>query len=188
MNRGEQEVRIIGGSLRGRKLAFPDAPGLRPTPDRVRETLFNWLAPHISGMRVLDLFAGSGALGIEAVSRGATSAVLVESNVAAEKQLRESVVRMALGDVRIERGDALAYLKRAMAGGEGPFDLVFLDPPFDSGLQEPALKLVFRLGALAPGGFCYLETPAPGTTSALARGLDPAPQRDGRRGRLSSAA
>jgi 16S rRNA (guanine966-N2)-methyltransferase len=160
MNRGVQEVRIVGGSLRGRKLGFPDAPGLRPTPDRVRETLFNWLAPHIGGMRVLDLFAGSGALGIEAVSRGASSAVLVESNPAAAKQLRESVIRLGLGNARVEGADAMAYLKRAMSpGGEGPFDLIFLDPPFDSGLQEPALKLIARLGALAPGGFCYLESP-----------------------------
>jgi 16S rRNA (guanine966-N2)-methyltransferase len=160
MSRVVQEVRIVGGSLRGRKLAFPDAPGLRPTPDRVRETLFNWLAPHIDGMRVLDLFAGSGALGIEAISRGATSAVLVESNPVAAKQLRESVIRLGLGNARVEASDAIGYLKRAMApGGEGPFDLVFLDPPFDSGLLEPALKLISRSAALASGGFCYIEIP-----------------------------
>jgi 16S rRNA (guanine966-N2)-methyltransferase len=161
MNRGDQEVRIIGGSLRGRKLAFPDVPGLRPTPDRVRETLFNWLAPHISGMRVLDLFAGSGALGIEAISRGAASAVLVESNPDAQKQLRESVTRLRLREVRIEAGDAIGYLlTQAMAaGGVRPFNLILLDPPFDSGMQQPALMLISRQGVLAPGGFCYLETP-----------------------------
>ena len=151
----------MGGSLRGRKLGFPDIPGLRPTPNRVRETLFNWLAPHISGMRALDLFAGSGALGIEAISRGATSAVLVESNPAAAKKLRESVIRLGLRHARVEGADAMAYLKRAMSpGGEGPFDLIFLDPPFDAGLQEPALKLISRSGALAPGGFCYMEIPS----------------------------
>jgi 16S rRNA (guanine966-N2)-methyltransferase len=161
MNRGDQEVRIIGGSLRGRKLSFPDVPGLRPTPDRVRETLFNWLAPHISGMRVLDLFAGSGALGIEAVSRGAASAVLVESSPIAEKQLRESVKLLRLREVQVERGDALGYLVRyALApGGARCFDLVFLDPPFDSGLQEPAFQLIVRQGVVAAGGFCYLECP-----------------------------
>ncbi len=160
MNRGVQEVRIVGGSLRGRKLKVPDAPGLRPTPNRVRETLFNWLAPHITGMRVLDLFAGSGALGIEALSRGAELAVLVESNPLAARQLREAVTRLGLSNARIEGEDAIAWLKRAMSpGGEAPFQLVFLDPPFDSGLQEPALKLIARLGALAPGGFCYLESP-----------------------------
>jgi 16S rRNA (guanine966-N2)-methyltransferase len=160
MNRVVQEVRIVGGGLRGRKLQFPDAPGLRPTPDRVRETLFNWLAPHISGRRVLDLFAGSGALGFEAVSRGAASAVLVESNPAAATLLREAAIRFNLGNVRVEGTDALAYLKSCMRqGGEGPFDLVFLDPPFASGLQRPALDLVVELGALAPGGFCYVESP-----------------------------
>lgn len=161
MSRGVQEVRIVGGSLRGRKLGFPDIPGLRPTPNRVRETLFNWLAPHIGGMRALDLFAGSGALGIEALSRGASTAVLVESNPAAAKQLRESVIRLGLGNARVESSDAMAYLKRAMsAGGEGPFDLIFLDPPFDSALQGPALKLISHSGALAPGGFCYVEIPS----------------------------
>jgi 16S rRNA (guanine966-N2)-methyltransferase len=160
VNRVVQEVRIVGGSLRGRKLGFPDVPGLRPTPNRVRETLFNWLAPHISGMRALDLFAGSGALGIEAISRGAMQAVLVESSPVAAKQLRESVIRLGLGNARVESADALAYLKRAMSpGGEGPFDLIFLDPPFDSGLQEPALQLISRSGALANGGFCYIESP-----------------------------
>jgi 16S rRNA (guanine966-N2)-methyltransferase len=171
MNRGDQEVRIVGGSLRGRKLGFPDIPGLRPTPDRVRETLFNWLAPHIGGMRVLDLFAGSGALGIEAVSRGAARSTLVESNQSAAKQLRESVIRLGLGNVLVESTDAIGYLKRPLpAGGEGRFDLIFLDPPFDSALQEPALELIARSGVLAPGGFCYLESPRRATLPPLPEG------------------
>jgi len=171
MNRVVQEVRIVGGSLRGRKLKFPDAPGLRPTPDRVRETLFNWLAPHIAGMRVLDLFAGSGALGFEAMSRGAAQVVLVESNRDAAIELREAVTRFALGNARIESTDALAYLKRAMIpGGEGPFDLIFLDPPFASGLQRPALDRIEELGALAPGGFCYLESPRRAVIAPLPEG------------------
>jgi 16S rRNA (guanine966-N2)-methyltransferase len=111
-------------------------------------------------MRVLDLFAGSGALGFEALSRGAAQAVLVESNPAAATQLRETATRFGLGNARIEGGDALGFLRRAMSpGGAGPFDLIFLDPPFDSGLQAPALALIAGLGALAPGGFCYLECP-----------------------------
>jgi 16S rRNA (guanine966-N2)-methyltransferase len=171
MNRVVQEVRIVGGSLRGRKLQFPDAAGLRPTPDRVRETLFNWLAPHIAGMRVLDLFAGSGALGIESLSRGAASVVLVESNQAAATLLREAVIRFTLANARVEVTDALAYLKRPMRpGGEGPFDLIFLDPPFASGLQRPALDLVAELGALAPGGFCYLESPRRAAIAPLPEG------------------
>ncbi len=170
MIRRVQEVRIVGGSLRGRKLGFPDVPGLRPTPDRVRETLFNWLAPHIGGMRVLDLFAGSGALGIEAVSRGAAQAVLVESNQTAAIKLRESVIRLGLGNVRVEMTDAMAYLKRVMGTGEPPFDLIFLDPPFDAGLTGPALGLIRSAGVLAAGGFCYLESPRRTTLPPLPGG------------------
>jgi 16S rRNA (guanine966-N2)-methyltransferase len=158
MRRVVQQVRIVGGSLRGRKLDFPDVAGLRPTPDRVRETLFNWLAPHIGGMRVLDLFAGSGALGLEAVSRGAAQAVLVESNQAAAIKLRESVIRLGLGNVHVEMTDAMGYLKRVVTG-QPPFDLIFLDPPFNAGLQGPALGLIGSTGVLAAGGFCYLESP-----------------------------
>ena len=171
MNRVVQEVRIVAGSLRGRKLKFPDAPGLRPTPDRVRETLFNWLAPHIAGTRVLDLFAGSGALGFEAMSRGAARVMLVESNQAVATLLREAVIRFGLGNARVESTDALAYLKRAMLpGGDGPFDLIFLDPPFASGLQRPALDRIVELGILAPGGFCYLESPRRAAIAPLPEG------------------
>ncbi|MDQ2639423.1 MAG: 16S rRNA (guanine(966)-N(2))-methyltransferase RsmD [Pseudomonadota bacterium] len=156
MKRSFGELRIIGGALRGRKWRIPDAPGLRPTPDRVRETLFNWLAPHIAGMRVLDLFAGSGALAFESLSRGAASAVLVEQNAAALAVLRETVTRFGLA-ARVERSEALAFLRSQVAHS---CDLVFLDPPFDSDLLGPALRLVGERTLLSPGGFCYVECAA----------------------------
>jgi 16S rRNA (guanine966-N2)-methyltransferase len=157
MQRGVRELRIIGGALRGRKWSFPEAPGLRPTPDRVRETLFNWLAPHIAGMRVFDLFAGSGALGFEALSRGAGSAVLIEKDRVAAASLRAVAQRFGLASARVEGGDALAFVR---AQPRHACDLVFLDPPFAAGLLEPALAAVAAGDVLAPGGFCYLEQPA----------------------------
>ena len=110
MKRSFGELRLIGGALRGRRWRIPDVAGLRPTPDRVRETLFNWLAPHIAGRRVLDLFAGSGALGFEALSRGAASATLVEQDRVALAALRDTAARFGLSQARIEGGDALAFL------------------------------------------------------------------------------
>jgi 16S rRNA (guanine966-N2)-methyltransferase len=157
MQRGVRQLRIIGGSLRGRKWSVPDVPGLRPTPDRVRETLFNWLAPHIAGMRVLDAFAGSGALGFEALSRGAASAVLVEQDRAAAAALRATAERFGLAAARIEGGDALPFLRTQPAGAH---DLILLDPPFTTALLEPALAEIVGRGLLASGGFCYLEQPA----------------------------
>src|SRR5262245_48706510 len=143
MKRSHGELRVIGGSLRGRKWRVADAPGLRPTPDRVRETLFNWLAPHLSGRRVLDLFAGSGALAFEALSRGAATATLVEQDRAALGLLRETAARFGLSAVRIEGGDAIAFLRSQPAGA---FDVVFLDPPFQSGLLAPALRVIAERG------------------------------------------
>ena len=154
MKRSFGELRIIGGTLRGRKWRIPDVAGLRPTPDRVRETLFNWLAPRIAGRRVLDVFAGSGALGFEALSRGATSAVLVEKDRAALPVLRETATRFGLAQARIEAGEALAFLA---AQAPASYDLVFLDPPFDSGLLAPALRLIDQHGLLAADGYCYVE-------------------------------
>ena len=167
MQRGVRELRIVGGALRGRKWSFPDVAGLRPTPDRVRETLFNWLAPHIGGMRVLDLFAGSGALGFEALSRGATSTVLVEKDRAAAATLRETATRFGLSAARIEGGDALAFLRAQPAAA---FDLVFLDPPFAAGLLVPALSEIAVRGLLATGGFCYIEQPADGELPVFPEG------------------
>jgi len=173
---GRSEVRIVGGHWRGRKVRFPDVPGLRPSPDRVRETLFNWLAPVIHGARVLDLFAGSGVLGFEALSRGAASAVLVERDRTAAGQLRDSVAVLGAKAAEVVEGDALAWL-----GPErGPFDVVFLDPPFGTSLQDEALVRLDRPGMLSAGAFVYLERPAGDGPPALPAGW--ALHRSGRAG------
>lgn len=153
---GRNEVRIIGGAWRGRKIRFPPAPGLRPTPDRVRETLFNWLAPSISGARCLDLFAGSGALGFEALSRGAAAVVFVEHAPAVAKHLAAVAATLAPGLAQVALDDA----QRWLAGTPQSFDLAFLDPPFGSGLLEGALAALTRPGWLNPGALVYLERPA----------------------------
>jgi 16S rRNA (guanine966-N2)-methyltransferase len=150
------QVRIIGGRWRGTRLEVPPLPGLRPTPDRVRETLFNWLQPALPGARVLDLFAGSGALGLEAVSRGAAAALLVERDPQACEALRDAVARLSAADaVAVLRGDALAVLEAPL---HGRFDIVFVDPPFDAGAWAAVLE---RLPAwLAVDAWLYLESPA----------------------------
>jgi len=147
------QLRIIGGSWRGRKLAFAPLPGLRPTPDRVRETLFNWLAEVIRGARCLDLFAGSGALGIEAASRGAALCVLVEQDRQAARVLREQVSRFGARQVQVVEADALNWLSAASQ----PFDIVFLDPPFHAGLLQDCVRLLENGGWLAPQAWIYLE-------------------------------
>lgn len=155
------KVRIIGGRWRGTRLAVADAPGLRPTSDRVRETLFNWLMPVLPGARVLDLFAGSGALGLEALSRGAASAVLVERDPALAAELRALTARLQGGEAAaVAQADALAWLAAQPKAGEGAagFDLAFVDPPFAAGLWStvwPAL-----LPTLAPSAWLYVESPA----------------------------
>ncbi len=147
------QLRIIGGEWRSRRLRFADAPGLRPTPDRVRETLFNWLAPDLPGARCLDLFAGSGALGFEAASRGAAGVVLVERAAGVVRRLRENAALLDAGArLRVVQADALRFL----AGPPEPFDILFLDPPYGKDLIEPALRALER-GWLAPGAVLYLE-------------------------------
>ncbi len=147
-------VRIIAGHLRGSKLPVPDHPGLRPTSDRVRETVFNWLQPMVSGAHVLDLFAGTGALGFEAASRGAGKVVLLERDAALAQGLRASVDRLKTAQVQVVTGDALAWLQRP---AEHCFNLVFLDPPFAAGLWQAAAA---ALGPwLAPGALIYVENP-----------------------------
>lgn len=146
------EVRIVGGLWKRSKLPVVDAPGLRPTPDRVRETLFNWLGQDLAGWRCLDAYAGSGALGFEAASRGAAGVVLVDRDPKLVRSLRASRERLGASQVTVEQADAIAYMRRAPAAA---FDIVFLDPPFAQGLSEPALAAAGRL--VVPGGFIYLE-------------------------------
>jgi 16S rRNA (guanine966-N2)-methyltransferase len=144
-------VRIIGGVWRSRVLDFANLPGLRPTPDRVRETLFNWLGQRLDGLRCLDLFAGSGALGFEAASRGAAEVVMVERDARVVKRLRDQAARLGAAQVRIVAADGLAFL----TGECGRFDLILLDPPFASGLLAPALDRAAT--RLAAGGKIYAE-------------------------------
>ena len=146
-------VRIIGGQWKRSKLPVADTPGLRPTPDRVRETLFNWLGQDLTGWRCLDAFAGSGVLGFEAASRGAEQVVLLERDRRQAATLERSRQRLKAAQVQIECADALAWLARLPPAS---FDLVFLDPPFDSNLLAPALRAAMPL--VVPGGFIYLET------------------------------
>ncbi len=150
-------LRIIGGRWRGRRLPVPAAPGLRPTPDRVRETLFNWLAPHIEGSRCLDLFAGSGALCLEALSRGAASAILVEKAAHVAAALRRNIDTLQAAGAEVHHADAVAYL----GGPVTPVDILFLDPPFAaSDLIERCAGLIEQRGWVKPGGFLYIEAPA----------------------------
>jgi 16S rRNA (guanine966-N2)-methyltransferase len=152
---GTGEVRVIGGSLRGRKLRFPVVPGLRPTPDRVRETLFNWLQPVIDGARCLDLFAGSGALGVEALSRGASRVVFVEPQPAALAALQASLGQFGVAGAETLRSEAQAYLRQ----GHGPFDVVFVDPPFELQLQQAVIDGLAQGSLLAPGALVHVEQP-----------------------------
>ncbi len=151
----DARIRIIGGRWRNTRLSVPSSPGLRPSSDRVRETLFNWLAPMLPGARVIDVFAGTGALGLESVSRGADHAVLLERDPALVQSLRQLVQRLSAQEsVDVVQGDALAWLARY--NGQG-FDLAFVDPPFDADLWQLALAAL--LPRLLPGAWLYLESP-----------------------------
>jgi len=156
MSRTDRSLRIIGGRFRGRKLPVPEQPGLRPTGDRVRETLFNWLQPVIAGARCLDLFAGSGALGFEASSRGAAEVLMIERSQPVARLLRTNAHTLGVVQVQVRRADALDWL----SGSGVPFDIVFLDPPFDKGLLGPSCALLSDRGWLAKGALVYLEAPA----------------------------
>jgi 16S rRNA (guanine966-N2)-methyltransferase len=144
-------VRIIGGQYRRRLLDFPASAGLRPTPDRVRETLFNWLGQDLPGWACVDLFAGSGALGFEAASRGAGRVVMIERDRTAAEALEKNRAVLGATQVDILRADALAWLKN----NRESFDLIFVDPPFDSGLAGPVLAEL--ASHLKPGGQAYVE-------------------------------
>jgi 16S rRNA (guanine966-N2)-methyltransferase len=173
---GRNKVRIIGGEWRSRILKFPPAAQLRPTPDRVRETLFNWLGQRLHGLACLDLFAGSGALGFEAASRGAAPVTLVERDRETVRHLRESARALGAAQVRVVEAEALAFLGR----DAGAYDVVFVDPPYASGLAQAAMQ---RLAPhLRPGARVYAES---------AEALDPGPAwravREGRAGSVRYA-
>ena len=151
-------VRIIAGAWRGRRVQFPDLPGLRPTPDRVRETLFNWLQPSLAGARCLDLFAGSGALGVEALSRGAQALVFVEQAQAAARSLVQELERLG-GSTRatvVEMG-AARFLRAGAGGYGGSFDVAFLDPPFHGDALAEFIPLLDAGGWVQAGALVYLE-------------------------------
>ncbi|MBA3057449.1 16S rRNA (guanine(966)-N(2))-methyltransferase RsmD [Rhodoferax sp.] len=157
------EVRIIGGLWKRTKLAVVEHPGLRPTPDRVRETLFNWLGQDLSGWRCIDAFAGTGVLGFEAASRGAKEVLLVEQDTGLVAQLKRVQTQLQASATQIVRGDGVAALKHL---DPASMDAIFLDPPFDSVLFEAALQAAGR--AVANGGFVYLEAPILWTDAQLA--------------------
>lgn len=169
MSKPQGKLRIIGGKWRSRVLPVVDLPGLRPTTDRVRETLFNWLQDDISGARCLDLFAGSGALGFEAASRGAASTTMLEVQSKASAVLAENIKTLKADNIQLVRQDAITWLN---AGGlknheltnngsensaSQPFDIIFLDPPFDSDLLEQACDLLERQQCLSEHAYIYLE-------------------------------
>jgi len=157
------QCRIIAGQWRGRKLDVPDVEGLRPTPDRVRETVFNWLQPYIGGSHCLDLFAGCGALGFEAASRGAMSVTMVELNSLAVRQLQENCSNLSATQCQVERTTAQQFLAR----NKEQYDIVFIDPPYQADLwTEVAQKLIDNT-ALSDNAVIYLECPGKADLPAL---------------------
>ena len=158
------QIRIIGGQWRGRKLPVPDSPGLRPTTDRVRETLFNWLAPSMVDARCLDCFAGSGALGLEALSRYAASATLLEMDRSVSQQLQQNLASLKATHAKVVNTNSLTFLGQAGT----PHDVVFVDPPFRKGLLEETLTLLENNGWLAEDALIYVE-------SEVENGLPPVP-------------
>lgn len=161
---GQGQLRIIGGEWRSRRFAFPEGPGLRPTPDRVRETLFNWLAPYVEGAHVLDPFAGSGALYLEALSRGAGEALALDLNGEAVASLRRHLDSLHCANGRLLQADALRHLADQTPA---PFDLVFLDPPFNRDLLAPVCRLLEERGWLAGGAWIYTESETPPSSLGL---------------------
>ena len=154
MAKGSNQLRIIGGEWRGRKLRFPDAPNLRPTPDRVRETIFNWLAPMIEGARCLDLFAGSGALGLEALSRGAAFTTFVDSHKKVTQALKAHLDLLNANDhAEVLQIDSVKFLKN----NAQPYDLIFLDPPYHLDFMGKVVPLLEANGWLTDNAMLYLE-------------------------------
>ena len=155
MARKKNSLRIIGGDWRSRRVQFAEVAGIRPTPDRVRETLFNWLSTRIIGARCLDLFAGSGALGFEAASRGANPVLLVDHNKAVTETLTRQKQALNAHQVQVIRQDALAFLQQT----EQLFDTIFLDPPFNTDLLQQALSVLVTRALIAPSALLYTEFP-----------------------------
>lgn len=162
-NKQVGQLRIIAGRWRGRKLSIPTVEGLRPTPDRVRETVFNWLQPVIGGAHCLDLFAGSGALGFEAASRGAEQLTLVESNSQAVKQLRENCTLLAAQHCQVENKTAQQFLTT----NSQHYDIVFIDPPYQENLWTDIATQLVEQGTLVDNAYIYLECPSKGDLPAL---------------------
>lgn len=158
-SKSTNHLRIIGGLWRGRKLTFPDVDGLRPTGDRIRETLFNWLAPDIQGAHCLDLFAGSGALGLEALSRGAASSLLVERDNRAAAQLKANLELLKAEGGKVMQMDALGYLQSVQLHAPMvPFDVVFIDPPFQLNLWQTVVDQLEQQQLLNEGAAIYIES------------------------------
>lgn len=147
-------LRIVAGKWRGRRLPVADVPGLRPTSDRIRETLFNWLAPRIEGARCLDLYAGTGALGFEALSRGASGVTFVERSPRAARAIQGAAAALGAAEARVHTGDAVRFLQE---GGRESFDIVFLDPPFEEDRVGELCRLLDAGHWLVPGAAAYLE-------------------------------
>lgn len=151
------QLRIIGGQWRGRKLRFADGRGLRPTPDRVRETLFNWLMPYLPGARCLDLFTGSGALGLEALSRGASEVVLIDNNSKVISQMRDNLSLLEASNAETVQADGVKYLKQNQPA---TFDIVFLDPPYADKLLPECIDLLEQGNWLKDDAWIYIELPS----------------------------
>ena len=150
----KQIVRIIGGLYRGKKIHFPEIEGLRPTPDRVRETLFNWLMNHIKDARCLDAFAGSGALGLEAFSRGASSVTFIEQSSLAYSNLQKTVTQFGNSKLQVIKADTRIYLQQST----DPYDIIFLDPPFSQNYLPQCLNDITSNHLLKQGGLVYIES------------------------------
>ncbi len=170
-NQKKNQLRIIGGEWRGRKLPFGTSEGLRPTPDRVRETLFNWLQPVIAGAHCIDLYSGSGALGFEAISRGAASATMLDNQNRVTRQLQDNALTLKCSQAKIVNQSALDYLAHPASH---TYQVAFIDPPYQKGMAEPSCRLLEENNWLAPGAMIYLEVekalstlPVPGNWELL---------------------
>ena len=160
-------LRIVAGNWRSRLLDIADVPGLRPTSERIRETLFNWLAPMLDGARCLDLFAGTGALGLEALSRGAAESVFVEKSSLAAQALQNSIASLNARGATVHNCDAIRFLSDKQTG---TFDIVFLDPPFAADMLDDLCRLLDEASVLAGGAYVYLEEDRARSAAILPRG------------------